>query len=244
MTRDLNQEHADTDTRKYAYRFDYIHRRYMMRAISPFFQGTRALELGCYKGEFSKLILEHYSELTIVEGSSTLLADTQQVLVDQPDKKIDFHLSRFDEVNLSGTFDAVFLVHTLEHLDDPVGVLERIKTWLSSEGALYLIVPNANAASRQIAVSMGLIEHNQAVTAGEREHGHRKTYALDSLLQEVQEAGLKSTHHGGILFKGLANFQMDLALEHDIIDDAYFEGCFELGMRYPDLCASIFTICR
>ena len=71
--RDLNTEHEDTDDRKYAYEFDYIHRKYMMKALEPFFSGTSALELGCYHGEFSKLILNRFDELTVVDGASNLV---------------------------------------------------------------------------------------------------------------------------------------------------------------------------
>ena len=27
------------------------------------------------------------------------------------------------------------------------------------------------------------------------------------------------------------------------VDEAYLEGCYLLGDRYPDLCASVFTVC-
>jgi hypothetical protein len=29
----------------------------------------------------------------------------------------------------------------------------------------------------------------------------------------------------------------------DVISEAYLEGCYKLGMQYPDLCASIFVVC-
>ena len=102
-------------------------------------------------------------------------------------------------------------------------------------------MPNANAASRQIVVNMNLIDHNQAVTEGEFKHGHRKTYALDTLLQEVKDAGLCPIQNGGIL----GGFhQLDKALDAGIIDRAYLEGCYHLGMRYPDLCASVSVVCN
>lgn len=242
--RDLNKEHSDTNERKYAYDFDYWHRDYMVRALSPFFSGTSALELGCYKGEFSKRILKHFNELTIVEGSSILSEHTRQTLQGHENQNYKIICSYFESVELNDKFDAIFLMHTLEHLSNPQEILRRMKTWLKPTGKIFIVVPNANAASRQIAVGMGLISENQAVTKGEYEHGHRKTYALDTLLTELKEAGLTPIQHGGILFKGLANFQMDKAFEQGIIDHKYFEGCYQLGMRYPDLCASIYAVCH
>ena len=134
-------------------------------------------------------------------------------------------------------------MRTLEHRDDPILVLKRINRWLSLRGKLFLIVPNANAPSRQIAVKMGLISHYAAVTEGEELHGHRWTYSLDTLERDVRLGGLEILHRGGIFFKPFANFQFDLLMKTDIIDNRYLDGCFQIGMIYPDPCASIYLVC-
>ena len=46
------------------------------------------------------------------------------------------------------------------------------------------------------------------------------------------------------MFKALANFQFDRALEAGIIDEKYLDGIYNLGMIYPQMCASIYLICR
>jgi hypothetical protein len=91
---------------------------------------------------------------------------------------------------------------------------------------------------------MGLIAHNAAVTAAEAEHGHRRTYALDTLERDATAAGLFVTYRTGIFFKALANFQWDRLLATDIVSREYLEGCYQLGQLYPDLCASIFLLCE
>ena len=78
----------------------------------------------------------------------------------------------------------------------------------------------------------------------EAEHGHHRTYALDTLERDAVTAGLSVVHRTGIFFKALANFQWDRLLETDIISPAYLDGCFALGQQYPDLCASIFLLCE
>ena len=97
--------------------------------------------------------------------------------------------------------------------------------------------------SRQIAVKMGLISHNTAVTPAEAAHGHRCTYSFDTLERDAVSAGLTVVHRSGIFFKALANFQWDSILKTDIISKEYLEGCYKLGQQYPDLCASIFLVC-
>ncbi len=91
---------------------------------------------------------------------------------------------------------------------------------------------------------MGLITHNAAVTPAEAEHGHRRTYSLDTLERDAVAAGLKVVHRSGIFFKALANFQFDRLLTTDIISQDYLDGCYELGQHYPDLCSSIFLLCE
>ncbi len=237
--RDLNSEFQDTDERKYAYDFDYILRDYMVKSFSPLFRGGRALELGCYKGEFTKKIVPHFDHVTVVEGSSELLEEAKQNV----GGNVQFIQGYFETVTLEESFDAIFLMHTLEHLDDPVLVLRRVKGWLAKGGSLFLVTPNANAPSRQIAVKMGLIPHNAAVTEGEKDHGHRCTYSLDTLEREARIAGLEITQRGGVFFKPFANFQFDKLLATGIIGNDYLDGCYQLGMIYPDLCASIYLVC-
>jgi len=238
--RDYTEEHRDLEDRKYAYDFDYRMHGWMLREFDPHIQGQSVLELGCYKGGFTARLAERFARVTVIEAAADLVEAARERVGSGP----RFINARFEDADVNETFDAVFLTHTLEHLDNPREVLRRISAWLGSEGRLFLVVPNANAASRQIAVQMGLIAHNQAVTEGEFAHGHRKTYSLDTLLDEVRAAGLRVERSGGIGFKPLANFQIDGALRAGIIDDAYLEACYVLGQRYPDLCASIYAICR
>jgi len=148
-------------------------------------------------------------------------------------------------VALDRRFDHVVLTHVLEHLDDPVAVLRRVNDeWLSDSGRLFLVCPNGNASSRQIAVRMGLISHNQAITPAEQAHGHRITYTLDTLERDARAAGLQIVHRSGIFFKALANFQWDRLLATDIISPEYLEGCYRLGPGYPDLGPSSFLVCH
>lgn len=240
--RDLNNEFADNTQRNYIYSIDRIIHRFIMRKFAVTGMPGNALEMGCFEGDFTELLLEYFSELTVVEGSSQL-ADKTRDRFDQQADQVKIVHSMFENYTPDAGFDNIFLVHGLEHLDDPVGALKRASSWLNPDGKLFVACPNANAPSRQIAVQMGLISHNSAVTEGERLHGHRCTYSLDTLERDVRAAGLNVISKGGVFFKGLANFQLDKALEAGVIDEQYLEGCYQLGDIYPNLCSSIFTIC-
>ena len=242
ISRDYNIEIKDTNDHKYAYNFDcdVIH-PFMLKSFLPFFKSGNLLELGSYKGDFTKRFIEHFNDITCVEASDEAIMEAKNLFND----KVKFYNSLFEEVILPVKYDNIVLTHVLEHLSEPVKVLKRINDeWLSDNGRFFLVCPNANAPSRQIAVKMGLISHNSAITPAEDKHGHKITYTLDTLERDAKAAGLKVVHRSGIFFKALANFQWDIILGTDVISPEYLEGCYQLGQQYPDLCSSIFLMCE
>lgn len=240
--RDYNVEMKNTADHQYAYSFDFdVMHPYMIRSFAPFFRTGSLLELGSFKGDFTNLISQHFNDITCLEASAEAIQVAQRKFAGG----VQFVHSTLEAATFERQYDNIVLTHVLEHLDDPVRVLKRINDeWLAKDGRFFLVCPNANAPSRQIAVKMGLITNNAAVTPSEVAHGHRCTYSLDSLERDATAAGLKVVHRSGIFFKALANFQWDRLLQTDIISKEYLEGCYKLGQIYPDLCSSIFLMCE
>jgi len=230
--RDYNNEGLDNEGRKYAYSFDFdVMHPYMMRSFKPFFRKGSLLELGSFKGDFTRRFSECFDDITCVEASDEAIAEARRKLIDN----VTYIHSVFETAFLPRRYDNVVMTHVLEHLDEPVRVLKRINDeWLEEGGRFFLVCPNANAPSRQIAV----------VTPAEAEHGHRCTYSFDTLERDALAAGLKIIHRSGIFFKALANFQWDRLLRTDIVSNEYLEGCYQLGQQYPDMCSSIFLVCE
>ena len=241
-TRNYNSELKDTADHKYAYNFDFdVMHRFMIQAFEPFIKPGNCLELGSFKGDFTRRLTPLFNDITCVEASDDAIAMAQKEF----GNKIKFVNALFEKVTLPEKYDNIILTHVLEHLDEPVAVMKRINDeWLSDKGRFFLVCPNANAPSRQIAVKMGLITHKNAITPAEAAHGHRITYTLDTLERDARAAGLKVVHRSGIFFKALANFQWDRLLNTDIISEEYLQGCYQLGQIYPDLCSSIFLMCE
>lgn len=245
--RDYNQEHNDSElasNEKYVYNFDLdVMHPYMLKSFEPFFRPGNLLELGSYRGDFTERFLSFFNDITCVEASDDAIKIAKNK-ASLAENVIHIH-SLFETVQLTRRYENVILTHVLEHLDDPISILKRINhEWLTETGRLFLVCPNANAPSRQIAVKMGLISHNSAVTPAELLHGHRNTYSLDTLEREATAAGLNIVHRSGIFFKALSNFQWDKLLKTDIISKDYLDGCYHLGQIYPDLCSSIFLVCE
>lgn len=231
----------DVGEHKYHYNFDFdVMHPFMIKSFEPFFVKGNILELGSFDGSFTKRLLKFSNDITCVEASKEAIDKSYKTL----GNKVAYFNNTLEAASLPSKYDNIILTHVLEHLDNPVLILKRIKEeWLSDNGNLFIACPNANAASRQIAVKMGIISHNSEVTISEKEHGHKITYSLDTLERDVKKSGLNIIHRSGIFFKVLANFQWDKILNTDIISKEYLDGCYRLGQHYPDLCSSIFFVC-
>jgi SAM-dependent methyltransferase len=239
--RDYDRETRDVAGHKYAYGFDLdVMHPLLLRTFRPFFVPGGALEIGSFKGAFTRRLLTCFDQVTCIEPSG----EAAQSASRQLGERVRIVQAPCESARLEGPFANVFIVHVLEHVDDPVTMLRRVREkWLADPGRLFLACPNAHAPSRQIAVKMGLLSHEAVVTPAEAEHGHRRTYALDTLERDARAAGLEVVHRSGVFFKALANFQWDRLLATDIIDPGYIEGCYQIGQVYPELCSSIALVC-
>lgn len=97
--------------------------RYRYQSLKPFFLGSKALELGPAEGEMTRLLLQDFEHLTVVDGSSLLL----QQIPDSPNlTKIH---SLFETFEPKQRYHTVILEHILEHVEHPIQLLERAKIW-------------------------------------------------------------------------------------------------------------------
>lgn len=223
----------------YTYKFDYLMHKWIVEALEGHFRDGETLEIGCFHGRMSSLLFNRFRNLVIVEPEIENINITLTVV---PEAEIN-HCKIEDYVS-SRCFQNIFLTHTLEHIEHDIKALIAVRSLLCDSGRLFVVVPNANAASRQIAVAGGIISATKGVTASEREHGHYRTYDLEDLKQSVHNSGMKTIADGGVFFKGLANFQLDQAIETGIIGAEYLKGCVELGKVMPELCSSIYVVCE
>jgi hypothetical protein len=75
-THDYDIEIKDNEARKYAYKFDFdVMHGFMIRAFEPFFVKGSVLELGSFKGDFTRRLLPYFDDVSCVEASSEALVD-------------------------------------------------------------------------------------------------------------------------------------------------------------------------
>lgn len=211
-----------------------------IRVFKPFIRAGRGLELGCEIGYMSELLAPLVDELDIVDASQSFLDRTKARNI--PNAR--YFCSLFERFEPPAPYHSIFASHILEHLLDVQQVLAMVRGALAPDGCFFVAVPNARACSRQLARHMGLLESLYELTANDLRGGHRRVYDRVTLNRELEEAGFEIIAQGGILFKYLADFQMDRLLDLGILGEEQREGLFRLGNEYPDMCADIYAIAR
>lgn len=203
--------------------------------LSKFFKGKSCLELGCADGEGTKILLNYFDRIVGVDGSEKLIKKARKEI---KNKKVDFIVSYFEDLNLSEKFDTIFLGHILEHVEDPIKVIISAKKFLHKKSVMLIDVPNALSIHRQVGVLMGMIPSEYSLNEADISIGHRRVYDLKKLEKDVKKTGLKVIGKGGLFLKAFSNAQLD-----KILDRKGIIAFNEVGNRYPDIAAEIYIVC-
>lgn len=212
-----------------------------VRTFEPYLRfDKRALEFGCCDGFMTNLIKQQVDKLTVVDGSKTFIEMAKKSV----SGNVRFVHTLFEDFYPDDKFDYIFATYVLEHVVDAVSFIKLAGKLLAEGGLLFIVVPNARALSRQLARHMGLINDLFELTPNDINHGHRRVYDRASLNRDIEAAELVQVGQGGLLLKLLADFQMDKLIETDILGESQLEGLYKMGLEYPDLAGSLFSICR
>ncbi len=215
-------------------------REFAFQIIEPYLSAEKSgLELGCSDGYFTGMLASRLKTLDVVDGSIHFIEAARQRNLGN----VRYHLSLFEEFAPDTQFDFVFASYILEHVIDPMRVLSMVRSVLKPGGLLYIVVPNARALSRQLAMHMGLYADLKTLTENDLRFGHRRVYDRVHLNRETEAAGFRDVAQGGIMLKILADFQMDKLINLGILGESQLNGLFRLGFEYPDMAGSLFSVC-
>lgn len=203
------------------------------RAMQPYLRGPAGLELGPAGGHMTSLLIRHFESLTVVDASEELLRQ----LPGYPSMRC--HASLFEDWESEQQFDTIVADHILEHVEDPVTILRRARTWIAPRGRLIAGVPHANSIHRLVGVRMGLLEHPWSLNERDLALGHRRVYTWDGFTCDLAAAGLHIVHRGGIFVKPLSNRQIA-----DTWSEEMVEAFYQLGVDCPELASEIFAVCE
>jgi trans-aconitate methyltransferase len=192
-----------------------------------------AMELGCGDGVNTERIVQDFTETYVVDASEEFL-DLARKRVGVDDPSVHYIATNFEDFDPPLQVDAIFMMHILEHVADPVSILKKYQRYLRPGiGRIFISVPNAQSLHRQLGVAMGLLERPDDLNDQDRFLGHRRVYDQVLLRDHLSAAGLTYTRLQGSFLKLLSAGQMA------DWDWTVLAGLDKLGKLYPGLSADL-----
>lgn len=99
----------------------------------------RILDIGCSYGELIASFAGTGWRTTGIDLCAPAVEEAKR-------RGLDCRVSSVEAFQPEAPLDAITMSHVLEHVPDPIAVLNRIKTWLAPGGTLHVRVPNVDAA--------------------------------------------------------------------------------------------------
>lgn len=189
----------------------------------------RALQMGCSNGYETEQLSKRFNKLDVVDGSDVFI---KKIQVEKKYNKINFICSLFEEFQVEDEakkYDYVFCNYVLEHVYDSKRVLNQISRLLKTGGILFVVVPNAFALSRRIALEMKLLKKLDVLTENDHLHGHRRVYTLEKISSELDVSGFTILKTNGIVFKILADFQLNMLLNNNFLTKEHIYALQQLS---------------
>lgn len=155
---------------------------------------NNVLEIGIGKGDFMERLIECFDKNTSFIG------------IDVVDEYVETAQERFNDYNLQsikmsadeldfgeGVFDLVCISNTLHHLEDPNKVIEEMKRVVKADGYILIHEMICDEQNPKQEVHVGI--HHFCADI-DRENGifHNYTYATSSLVELINDLGLKITY--------------------------------------------------
>ena len=199
----------------------------------------RILEVGLGAGDVTVMLAELVrrkgrGQLTCVDVDPDNLALARSRIAEGSRDRVEFLCSRIEDASLAGPFDDIVLLGLLEHLQDPVPVLARLRTLLATEGSLHITVNLAHSLHRWLGVEMGQIPTVEALADNDIRLGHYRVYDLPQLRSHLRAAGLAVAQEEPFYLKPLPTSMLtDLPL-------ALHEGLEKLGERFPEFASYVY----
>jgi 2-polyprenyl-3-methyl-5-hydroxy-6-metoxy-1,4-benzoquinol methylase len=205
------------------------------RTLQPHFRGRTCLELGSADGQMTQYLVRDFARVVAFDGSRKFVDElaTWKIPALEP------VCALFEDLRLTERFDTIVCAHVLEHVADPVGVLQVARTLVAPGGVILLDVPHADSLHRQAAVRMGLLQATTDLNATDHQLGHRRVYTWATFHADIAAAGLRIVQQGGSFLKTVSNAQME-----QWYTDAMLEAFYELGKEHPGTAAEIWAACE
>ena len=97
-------------------------------------QGS-VLELGCGNGDLINAVAKKFTDLSRIVAVDLRSPNALH-------SKVEFVAQDIEQSAIPGMFDLIILNQVLEHMKNPLGLLEKAKKHLTPHGRILIVVPN------------------------------------------------------------------------------------------------------
>jgi 2-polyprenyl-3-methyl-5-hydroxy-6-metoxy-1,4-benzoquinol methylase len=205
---------------------------YSFEVFRRFIIPGNILEMGPAEGLMTEKLYTLTDDLVLLEGSDDFC---KHLVSKYP--KTEVICSLFEDFEPTKDFNNIILGHVLEHVEDPVRILNLTKSWLTVNGRILATVPNSHSIHRQVAVLMGLLASEKSMSELDLHHGHRRIYDQKMLERDFTEAKLSIIASGGYWLKPLSNKQI-----HQNWNEQMLKAFMKIGESYPDIAGEIYIV--
>lgn len=235
--------------------YNAILAKYKVQSCLEHAVGDSLIDLACGDGLMTKAFSGRFNRVVGIDASGFHLEKARAFC-----PEAEFHEALIEEFETDEKFDSVFMLDVLEHVIDPRALLQKAASFMSDNGVMVIHVPNSDAVNRKIAVLMGTLSSCDELTPFDLEiAGHRRTYNIESLRKEVEEAGLSVKETGGVFYKMMSTAQIDWFLQNGLWEGNNFgwgrvggeekdwreefgRACYEYGRENPEDCNVIYAV--
>ncbi len=186
------------------------------------------LELGLGHGFTAQVFSGHFARYSILEGSPAVIAHFRK---NHPGFGAEILETYFEAFETNEKFEVIVMGFVLEHVETPVALLQRFRSFLVPGGRLFIAVPNAESMNRRLGHYAGFLKDILEFTQNDLDLGHRRYYTVESLRDDIKKAEGRVDRMEGIYLKPLTTAQL-LGLK---LDERIIDGLCQLGVQYPEL---------
>lgn len=232
----------DVLLKQYTGGFNVFMSKYRAQFIKEALHKTKVnsiLDIGCGTGDVIKILDEIFllvkksKYITLVDPNLNYLREAEKKLTNV---NLDYWISTIEDFKTFAKYDLIFLIDILEHVDNPLKILRKVRKFLSKNGQIVIIVPNAESFHRQIGKKMGYINSLYKLGKQDKKIGHKRYFDENRLMNLVIKADYHILSYSGILFKPFPNKKMSE------LSEKYCDALYEMGKMFPKYCAEIAII--
>jgi len=192
--------------------------------------GKTCLEVGSGFGQISKYLAGKFEKVVSVEICEECVVKSWK------HRNIELIHSDFLSFKTDEKFDFIVCSNVLEHVEDPIKFLQKIRDFGHEKSTYFFSVPNANSQNRILGVEMGFIPNTEHLDKQDIDAGHKRMYTLETFENDIASAEFKINTLGTFIYKPFHNELMK-TLPNQII-----KKCINTPVK--NIGAEIYAICK